>query len=429
MDHFSGLTPTHPVIRAASEVEAVVKSVAGVEPAFMDTCDKQAALVALVQARDLVEGLFLRVLAVSDDVAEEIGARDVAGWLAPEARLDRAAVGGALRTARALAARWRLVETAVGEGRVNVAQAKVIVRCLDDVATGLAADADVSAARGEELLALAEAELVDLAGTHGPQELRRLGERILSLVAPGLGEERERKALEDAERRASAATSLRMRRRGDGSTDVVARIPDHVAARLRTYLDAYTSPRVDALAHGVIDPATGERLPGHRIAGEAFGSLLESLDPARLPIHGGGATTLVVTIDLATLMSGLGEATTGDGTRITAGQARRLACRAGLVPAVLGGDSKPLDVGRTRRLFTASQRTALTLRHRSCQAEGCDVPSTWCEAHHREPWSAGGRTDLDNAMLLCSWHHHRVHDPGFRTKLMPDGGVRFSRRT
>jgi hypothetical protein len=137
----------------------------------------------------------------------------------------------------------------------------------------------------------------------------------------------------------------------------------------------------------------------------------------------------VVTIDLTSLLSGLGEATTGDGTRITAGQARRLACRAGLVPAVLDGASRPLDVGRKKRLFTAAQHTALALQHDTCQAEGCEVPSTWCEAHHRDPWSGGGRTDLAQGMLLCPWHHHRIHDPAYRHRLHPDGNVRFHKRT
>ena len=86
----------------------------------------------------------------------------------------------------------------------------------------------------------------------------------------------------------------------------------------------------------------------------------------RLPIHGGNATTLIVTIPLASLQADLATADLigaglvpvdtangGDltGDRITASQARRLACTAKILPAVLGGNSLPLDLGRTRRLF------------------------------------------------------------------------------
>lgn len=424
----------HPILGCAAEVEGVVKSVAGLDPAFMGTRDKGEALLALERARDLVEALRMRVLADADDVAEEDGCRDVAAWLAPRARVDRPVAAGALRTALGLAQRWRLVEQAAGEGAVTCAQARVIVRCLDRVATALAApDPDIAGIETGPVLARAEAEMVRLAGIHTPSELERLGERILTVVAPEVGEEADRRALERADARASAATRLSIRRRGDGSSDLSARIPDHAAARLKTYLEAFTSPRADVLAGvlpgGIVDEATGQRLPADRLAGAAFVALLESVDPDRMPDQGSGATTLVVTIDLAALQSGLGEAVTGDGTRITAGQARRLACRAGIIPAVLGGRSQTLDLGRRRRLFTSGQRLALARQHRTCRAQGCSVPATWCEAHHDQPWSEGGRTDLDKATLLCSWHHHRVHDPVYRTDRLPDGGVRFRKRT
>lgn len=44
------------------------------------------------------------------------------------------------------------------------------------------------------------------------------------------------------------------------------------------------------------------------------------------------------------------------------------------------------------------------------QVDGCDVPATWCDAHHEDPWSRGGRTDLKNALLVCGHHHRRLHD-------------------
>jgi hypothetical protein len=114
--------------------------------------------------------------------------------------------------------------------------------------------------------------------------------------------------------------------------------------------------------------------------------------------------------------------------QITAAQARRLACTAKILPAVLGGHGLPLDLGRARRLFTPAQRKALLVRDRTCRAEGCDVPGTWCDAHHVDPWHAGGRTDLGNGVLLCHHHHHRVHDTGYRTDCLPNGDLRFHRR-
>ena len=162
--------------------------------------------------------------------------------------------------------------------------------------------------------------------------------------------------------------------------------------------------------------------------GRAFVAFLESADPRRMPLHGGDATSVVVTLDLQQLRDGLGVALVGD-EPISAGEARRLACTANLIPAVLGGDSEILDLGRARRLFSPAQRKAMAVRDRHCRAEGCDIPGTWCEAHHRrDPWRGGGRTDLDDGELLCGHHHHRVHDDGYRTERLPSGDVRFHRR-
>src|SRR5699024_7945029 len=102
-----------------------------------------------------------------------------------------------------------------------------------------------------------------------------------------------------------------------------------------------------------------ERLPADRMLGEAFCAFLERTDPAAMPQHGGLATTLVITVDYDTLTRQLGNGTLPDGTRLAAGDVRRLACTAGILPAVLGGKSAVLDLGRTHRLFSVEQRIAM----------------------------------------------------------------------
>ncbi|PWN00827.1 HNH endonuclease, partial [Nocardioides silvaticus] len=88
-----------------------------------------------------------------------------------------------------------------------------------------------------------------------------------------------------------------------------------------------------------------------------------------------------------------------------------------------------LDLGRTRRLFSPAQRKAMRWRDQHCRAEGCTIPAGWCEAHHLDPWANGGNTDLDRGVLLCSWHHHRAHDPTHTAEKLPNGDIRFHRRT
>ncbi|MGH3350393.1 MAG: HNH endonuclease signature motif containing protein, partial [Nocardioides sp.] len=64
------------------------------------------------------------------------------------------------------------------------------------------------------------------------------------------------------------------------------------------------------------------------------------------------------------------------------------------IPWVLGSDGRILDAGRDSRFFQPIQRKALRLQQKCCQAEGCDTPPEWCDAHHLQAWALGGKTDL-----------------------------------
>ena len=80
--------------------------------------------------------------------------------------------------------------------------------------------------------------------------------------------------------------------------------------------------------------------------------LLERLPRTASPDHGGNAATLVVTVDHDKLAHDLGVARLSTGHAISVGEARRLACTAGILPMVLNGASQPLDVGRRKRFHT-----------------------------------------------------------------------------
>jgi hypothetical protein len=77
-------------------------------------------------------------------------------------------------------------------------------------------------------------------------------------------------------------------------------------------------------------------------------------------------------------------------------------------------------VGREERTFNRAQRRALVHRDGGCRFPGCDRPPSFCEGHHIEHWEDGGLTDLCNLVLLCSYHHHLIHKPGWEVKLLPD---------
>ena len=401
----------HPVVACAERVGQELAEIAEVPVELMSAADKAAALVAVSTAADQAAALRLRLLASADDVAADAGARDAGAWLAHQTRRDRGEQQRDLRLGEALAQRWQRVGDGLARGVVNLAQARVIAHALDQLPDDVPAD----------IVAMAEQQLVAYAAEFGPRDLRVLGRRILDVVAPEVAEAAEAKALEDEERRAAEKTTLTLTPMGDGTTRVRGRVPDAVAHRLRTYLDAFTSPRQGS------SEAPG---PIARRRGQALGALLEHLDPRRLPAHGGDATTVMVTMTLDQLRADLATAglISSDDLRITAAQARRLACTAGIIPAVLGGRSEILDLGRTQRLFNSAQRKALRLRDRTCRARGCTIPATWCEAHHLKPWALGGETNLEDGVLLCSFHHHRAHDPTYDTVREPDGDLTFHRR-
>ncbi|MCY3634196.1 MAG: DUF222 domain-containing protein [bacterium] len=122
-------------------------------------------------------------------------------------------------------------------------------------------------------------------------------------------------------------------------------------------------------------------------------------------------TTLILTADWDALNQKLAEARLLDGTPLPVDEALRLACNANIVPAVFNTTGQQLWVGRKLRLATEAQRAALIIRDKHCV--GCGRSAVWCEAHHIEEWLTGGRTDIDNLVLVCKPCHHNIHDDGW----------------
>ena len=247
--------------------------------------------------------------------------------------------------------------------------------------------------------------LVSYGGDFGPSELRRLGNRAVESVAPDVADEADRRALERAERAQQRDRFLSWKRTDDGSVAFYGQLPAVEGELLINHVTAIAKQlrKADALA-GV---ATVTRQQANADAlvvvlahhARCDGSSVGSGDWARV----------VVTLDHQQLVDGLGVANLlGSGEQVTAGQVRRLACQAGIIPLVLGGASQPLDEGRAQRLFTPAQRLAMAMRDRGCAFPGCDRPPGDCEAHHITPWQAGGATDLGAGVLLCPHHHHLV---------------------
>ena len=238
-----------------------------------------------------------------------------------------------------------------------------------------------------------------------PDLMKQFGHHVVTVVAPEVGEEADRRALLREEARARGDRSFSWARDGLGSVRFRGQLPIVDAEPLVALITAVTAslPVTDEL---------GELIPIQRRQADALTHIVGAYAASgQAPTLGGDRPRVVVTIGLDALRSGLGMGTLcSSGECLSAGDIRRLACDADIIPAVLGGDSQILDLGRGSRLFTGSTRQLLVLRDQGCVFPGCNAPPTVCEGHHITPWWAGGRTDIDNGVLLCP-HHHRIVEP------------------
>ena len=99
-----------------------------------------------------------------------------------------------------------------------------------------------------------------------------------------------------------------------------------------------------------------------------------------------------------------------------------LVIRAG-VPSIEirhGPDGSVPDLGRKTRVISTPLRRALKERDHGCRFPGC-TNTRFVDGHHIQHWADGGETKLDNLILLCSYHHQRVHEGGFRMESTAQG--------
>jgi hypothetical protein len=92
--------------------------------------------------------------------------------------------------------------------------------------------------------------------------------------------------------------------------------------------------------------------------------------------------------------------------------AERLVCDARRLAIKLKG--RDLVHSRVGRCASYAQLRALYKRSHHCQYPGCTADHEH-EAHHVIAFELGGRTEVDNLILLCPRHHKFLHDHHIRT--------------
>ncbi len=423
-------SPGGSVLARLGSARAIIARAAESSSAALST-DQLGAAVAELAALES-QAVALR-LALSHDAdrrraAEADADTGTDAWLARLTGNPREVMSGGLWLARMLAEKYHHTRAALAAGAIQQNQAWVIVRagerCPSWVTSQQLGDAE------EALVALATGQGTRSGRPLHAGRLRQAARRMLDTVSRAAADADENARLEAEEHQAEGRSWLTLHDLGDGTWKGAFEIPERHGLLLRTFLERLSAPRRmsrDGAGATVIDDTVpGLTLSWAEKMGSAFTEALEHLPSSW---HGPNAFTLMVHLDHAALTGELRRAGHVDtGAALSAAATRHLACAAGILPVVLDGATQPLDLGRARRLHSSPQRHALSVIHEGCAVAGCERPFGWCEIHHPDPWSRGGRTDLRNAVPLCGYHHRRAHDGRWDLRRHTGHEYRFHRR-
>jgi hypothetical protein len=134
--------------------------------------------------------------------------------------------------------------------------------------------------------------------------------------------------------------------------------------------------------------------------------------------------TVVIHAQLDGVEGGVGGCEIDGGTVVHPQTVRRLLCNARVQSVLEDRAGNVLGLGRTSREPSTWMLRQVRYRDRECRFPGCGA-RRFTQAHHIVWWRHGGRTDLDNLLLICSFHHRLVHEHGWSVKRDPDGTVRW----
>jgi hypothetical protein len=334
------------------------------------------------------------------------GLASTAQWLSHACGIAHRTAVEHVRVARSLRAYPRLAEE-MGAGRLSFSQVRVISRIAGPEEHGLVED------------------LIEAA--------RHATVAQLEVVVRGL------RTVEDNEKASDPGEYVKQSWTADSRW--------RLAARLDPERGAFVGAAIDAIAQrDGCSPA--EAL--YRLAEIGLAELADADNPPR-ELRGDERAAVVIHLDAARVPPRSAERDADDPSdprsaerdpdqvpivarpyaRVAAGPGlpdrvvQRLICDGRIRTVIHDGASNVLDVGRSHRLVTDRQYRALLARqHGVCAHPGC--PNTKnLHAHHRIHWIHGGRTDLDNLLLLCERHHVSHHAGEFEILPAAPGMFRF----
>jgi Domain of unknown function (DUF222)/HNH endonuclease len=320
------------------------------------------------------------------------GALNPKPWLRWQCNLSPSAASDRVEVSRGLASLPQTTQ-AFADGDISYQHAAMIARTAEKL--------------GDKMESNAETIMVTAAKDMDPARFRVVTVQLRHYMDPD-------SVLDDAND-SNELRFLHLSQTLDGVFYLNGRLDAEGGATLQTALNALGGP-----------PASDDkRSPKQRRADSLVELARQQLDHGDLPEVGGQRPHLVVTVQMATLSKQPSSpaAELEWAQAIPAETARRLACDAAVTPIFLGSESEQPHAGSTTRVPAGSQRKALVVRDRGCRFPSCDRPPDWTDAHHIRHWADGGKTEMDNLVLLCRRHHRMVHEEGWRLIVIQDGDV------
>jgi hypothetical protein len=372
-----------------------------------------AAEVDARSRRELVEaGLSRRHSCTSGAALVEYITRVSASEAGRRVRVGRALAPRVTLTGEVLPGEFALVGDAVASGRMGLDAAAAVIRHLGEASR---------TATAEQLLA---------AETHLVAQAETLTADLLAVQARAWRERLDPDGAEPREDELRRQRRFFLGREVDGLTPFSGLADPVNAGLLRAALAERTAPsRVPRFADAAdvaespddeapvpLDPRSREQ----RAFDIVFGLLTAGIRADNAVVGSlQGTSSVVAVIRAEDLARGTGVAWIDDVVSpVATPTTRELICDGGIRLQIEGSKGEILWQGRRERYFTPPQKRALAVRDGGCIWPNCTAPPSWCHAHHVVEWEHGGRTDVDNGALLCSFHHHFLHSSEYRLRML-----------
>jgi hypothetical protein len=235
--------------------------------------------------------------------------------------------------------------------------------------------------------------LAGIARAGYPEDVKEAGKAIANHI-----EQETPPPDDDDERQAEPDRKLRVIERLDGRVLISGSVDKETAVQLQAVLNAFAKPR-----------SKDDTRSKERRQGDAIAELIHHGVTCTGVLPNDTRPQIIFTLSWEDLQKDVHRILMGGYGVLSPEAARRLCCDANILPIVMNGEGLALDVGSASRTATTAIRRALVLRDGGCTFPGCDRPAYWCDAHHVKAWEFGGRTALNNMVLLCLIHHQILH--------------------